>query len=218
VSLIRTEAELALRRARTENEYQESLRHILLEAERTTSLIEELLSLARADSGQEQLQMRSVELGAVLSQVSADWKRVAAIRNLKFSANLESDEMFVAGDASLLRRLADILLDNAFKYTPSPGSVVLKLEHREKVAIITVQDSGIGIPEDEQQKIFERFYRVDKARSRSQGGNGLGLAIAQWIADQHHGTIQVESRNGAGATFRVELPTILTPERSAQPA
>lgn len=218
VSLIRTEAELSLRRARTQNEYQESLRHILLEAERTTALIEQLLSLARADSGRETLQMQPVDLSTVLHGVADAWKQVAAIRDLRFSTNLPHSDAWVAGDESLLRRVADILLDNAFKYTLAPGSVSLSLEHREQLAVITIQDSGIGIPQDEQGKIFERFYRVDKSRSRAQGGNGLGLSIAQWIVSQHHGSIVVESRPGEGSTFRVELPTIAAPVRNPQPA
>ena len=218
VSLIRTEAELALRRGRSENEYQESLRHILLESERTTVLIEQLLALARADSGREQLQMQPVDLATVLHGVADAWKQVAAIRDLRFSARLNDQDLFVTGDESLLRRLADILLDNAFKYTSPPGAVSMTLQHRDQVAVVTVQDSGIGIPLEEQGKIFERFYRVDKARSRAQGGNGLGLSIAQWIVAQHHGSIQVESRAGQGATFRVELPTIAMPVRNPQPA
>jgi signal transduction histidine kinase len=114
--------------------------------------------------------------------------------------------------------VADILLDNAFKYTAAPGTVSLSLERREHFAAITIQDSGIGIPQDEQGKIFERFYRVDKSRTRAQGGNGLGLSIAQWIVSQHHGSITVESRPGEGSTFRLELPTIATPTRNPQPA
>jgi signal transduction histidine kinase len=218
VSLIRTEAELALRRARSDQEYQDSLRHILLESERTTALIEQLLALARADSGRETLKMHPVDLSTLLHAVADGWKQVAAIRDVRFSAKVEDPDACVTGDENLLHRLADILLDNAFKYTPSQGAVSLMLEHRDSVAVITVRDSGIGIPEDEQNKIFERFYRVDKSRSRLQGGNGLGLSIAQWIADQHHGSIAVESQPGEGSTFRVELPKIATPARTQQPA
>jgi heavy metal sensor kinase len=218
VSLIRTEAELSLRRARTQNEYQDSLRHILLESERTTALIEQLLSLARADSGRETLQLQPVDLSTALQGVAEAWKQVAAIRELGFSVNLPNSDAWVAGDENLLRRLADILLDNAFKYTAAPGSVSLSLEKREHSTAITIQDSGIGIPQDEQGKIFERFYRVDKSRTRAHGGNGLGLSIAQWIVIQHHGSIAVESRPGEGSTFRVELPTIATPARNPQPA
>ena len=146
-----------------------------------------------------------------------DWKHVAAIRDLNFSTSVDDQSAFVTADETLLRRLVDILLDNAFKYTLSPGTVSLVLENRGDVAMITVQDSGVGIPQEEQSKIFERFYRIDKARSRAQGGTGLGLAIAQWIVSQHRGSIKVESRPGQGSIFRVELPRILVPETNHQP-
>jgi len=223
VSLIRTEAELALRRSRGEAEYKESLRHILLEAERTTALIEQLLSMARADSGREALHMQAVDLRQTLNNVVDGWRQVATIRNLQFSTSLDSQnsegrDTFVMGDESALRRLADILLDNAFKYTPAPGSVHLSLEQKGETAVITIQDSGMGIDERDQARIFERFYRVDKARSRAQGGVGLGLAIAHWIVTQHRGSITVESSPGNGSIFRVELPMIAAPVRNPQPA
>jgi heavy metal sensor kinase len=217
VSLIRTEAELALRRSRGETEYRDSLRHVLLEAERTTNLIEQLLSLARADSGRETLDMQPVDLRATLRGATESWQQVASIRNLDFSAGIDGDHSFVLGDETVLRRLINILLDNAFKYTASPGSVSLSLEHDGENALIMVKDSGVGIAEDEQEKIFERFYRVDKARSRSHGGAGLGLAIARWIVTQHRGSISVKSRPGNGCTFCVQLPTIAAPVQNPQP-
>ena len=222
ISLIRTEAELALRRSRTEAEYTESLRHILLEAERTTVLIEQLLSLARTDSGRETLHPQPIDLRQTLRAVADGWQQVALVRNVQFSeaiggTDADAPGCFVMGDETLLRRLVDILLDNAFKYTPSPGSVRLWIESTEESVIIAVQDSGIGIDEEEQGKIFERFYRVDKARSRAQGGVGLGLAIAHWIVTQHRGSIVVESRPGEGSTFRVKLPMIPTPAQNPQP-
>ena len=173
VSLIRTEAELALRRSRGEAEYKESLRHILLEAERTTALIEQLLALARADSGRETLHMQPVDLRATLRGVVESWRQMAEIRNLQFSANISAEDSFVMGDEAALRRVADILLDNAFKYTAQPGSVELSLEQKGDRVMMTVRDSGIGIAEQDKEKIFERFYRVDKARSREQGGAGF---------------------------------------------
>ena len=218
VSLIRTEAELALRRSRGEAEYKESLRHILLEAERTTALIEQLLSMARADSGRETLNLQPIDLRQTLRSVVDGWQQVATIRNLQFSASLDDQTSFVQGDETLLRRLADILLDNAFKYTSSPGEVHLSLEQKAGSSVLTVRDSGVGIAEEDQTKIFERFYRVDKARSRAQGGTGLGLAIAQWIVTQHRGSIAVESRPGQGSTFRVELPLTTAPVQNPQPA
>lgn len=218
VALIRTEAELALRRSRGEAEYRESLRHILLEAERTSALIEQLLSIARADAGRETLHFQTLDLSESVRTVAESWKQVAAMREIDFTASIAAENTFVAGDETLLRRLLDVLLDNAFKYTQSPGSVHFSVQHRGEEAVIEVRDSGVGIPPEEQSRIFERFYRVDKARSRAQGGTGLGLAIAKWIVDQHHGTITVESQSGQGATFRVELPTVAPPVRNPQPA
>jgi heavy metal sensor kinase len=216
VSLIRTEAEVALRRSRGEAEYKESLRQILLEAERTTGLIEQLLALARADSGRETLHMQPVDLRETLHGVAESWRHVAAIRNLQFSADIPAHDSFVIGDESALRRVADILLDNAFKYTPPPGRVELALAQTGDNLVITVRDSGVGIADEDQAKIFERFYRVDKTRSRELGGAGLGLAIAQWIVVQHRGSITVESQAGHGSVFRVELPMTGAPKRRVQ--
>jgi two-component system, OmpR family, sensor histidine kinase CiaH len=130
---------------------------------------------------------------------------VAEIRNLQFSTSIAPDVQ-VMGDATALRKLVDLLLDNALKYTPSPGNVELSLQRTEVNAILVVRDSGPGIAKEEQAKIFERFYRVDKARSREDGGVGLGLAIAKWIVTQHRGTIGIRSEVGAGTRFFVELP------------
>jgi len=218
VSLIRTEAELALRRSRGEAEYKEALRHILGEAERTTLLIDQLLELARADSRHEALDLQTVDLGQVSHNVADSWRQVAAMRNLQFSENICQENASVLGDKTLLRRLTDILLDNAFKYTSSPGSVRLTLEQLDESAVITVKDSGVGIAHEDQQRIFERFYRVDKSRSRAQGGTGLGLAIAQWIVSQHHGSITVQSNPGEGATFRVNLPLVSVSTPTSAPA
>ncbi len=207
ISLIRTEAELALRRSRGEEEYREALRHILLQAERTTALIEELLSLARADSGREGLNLQPVDLRGTLQDVAAGWRAVAGVRGLQFSERILEAGLRVLGDEVALRRVVNVLLDNAFKYTASPGgTVTLSAEEKDGQAVICVRDSGIGIAEEDQARIFERFYRVDKTRSREFGGAGLGLAIAQWIVQQHRGKIQVESTLGAGSIFRVELP------------
>ena len=137
------------------------------------------------------------------------------IRNLQLNADLGAD-LFVIGDKAALRRVTDILLDNAFKYTPSPGSISLLLRREKDDAVITVRDSGIGIAGEDQGKIFDRFYRVDKARNRECGGAGLGLAIAQWIVNQHKGAIAVESRPSEGATFRVTLPLCPIPVPTPQ--
>ena len=109
-----------------------------------------------------------------------------------------------------MSRLLNILLDNAVKYTPSAGSIELALEAKNGNAVIAVRDTGIGISDEDQSRIFERFYRADKARSRELGGAGLGLAIAQWIVEQHKGSIAVVSSPGKGSEFIVELPIATT--------
>ena len=217
VSLMRTEAEVALRRSRDAADYRDALRNILVEAERTTTLIERLLTLARADAGRETLHMEPVNLGDALQGAVASWKQSAEFRQLQFSAQL-SEDVFVTGDSTGLRHVVDILLDNACKYTGSPGSIKLSVERVGSNAVVAVRDSGPGIAKEEQAKIFERFYRVDASRNRGQGGTGLGLAIAKWIVAQHDGRITVDSAPGRGSTFRVEIPLLTAPVRNPQPA
>jgi heavy metal sensor kinase len=207
ISLIRTESELALRRSRSDEEYRLALVNILRESERTSSMIEELLSLARADSGKESLNIQKIDLSQILREVAQDWRKVAELHSLEFSQSLPTDHCtWISGDATALRRLFNILLDNAVKYTPCPGKVELRSVNGSKQIVITVQDSGVGVAPEDQSRIFERFYRADKARSRELGGSGLGLSIAEWITQQHHGSIRVESKLGRGSSFHVELP------------
>ena len=206
IALIRTEAEIALRRPRGEADYREALRHILLEAERTSSLVGELLTLARADSGRESLHLVPVDLRGIVTEVGRQWQELMAVRKLTFTQLIASEDILILGDRGALQRLLAILLDNAVKYTPAPGTIEVVLETRGVSAVIRVCDSGIGIIPEEQPKIFERFYRADKARNRESGGAGLGLAIALWIVQQHQGSISVRSSPGEGSTFVVEMP------------
>jgi len=206
ISLIRTEAEIALRKSRGDAEYREALRHILLEAEKTSSLVEELLTLARADSGRENLHLTFLDLRSVIAETASEWRQLVESRNLQFTLAIADCELPVLVDRRAMQRLLAILLDNAVKYTPPPGIVELLLEARDEKAVITVRDSGIGIATEDQTRIFERFYRVDKARSRELGGAGIGLAIADWIVQQHRGSVTVQSSIGNGSTFYVELP------------
>ncbi len=206
VALMRTEAELALRKSRSEEEYRDALAHVLRQAEGTSVLIEELSSLARKDSGRETLDLQPVNLAGLLHDAVRDWRPVAASRNMQLVESVVPQECTVSADAPAFRRAIHILLDNAFKYTPTPGTVELFLETQNGTVSIGVRDTGIGISKGDQKKIFERFYRADKARSREMGGAGLGLAIAQWIVEQHRGTIQVQSTLGQGSLFRINLP------------
>jgi heavy metal sensor kinase len=213
IALIHTEAELALRRSRNETEYREALQHILREADRTAKLIEELLALARADSGSEALNIQPIDLVEVVRESASKWKQVASSRDLQFEEHFSTQRLEALGDVDALRRVVDILLDNAFKYTPSPGKVSVATERKDGCAVVIVKDSGEGISVTDQTRIFERFYRVDKARSRALGGAGLGLAIAQWIVQLHKGAIHVTSSPGSGSTFRVEVPLAISPAK-----
>jgi heavy metal sensor kinase len=208
ISLIRTEAEIALRNSHGEEEYREALRNILLESERTTVLIEDMLAMARADSGSENLHLVPVNLKLLADKTTTEWRHLIENRNLRFLQASPSQEILVLADAQALQRLLAILLDNAVKYTPEHGEVELRLESRLDKAMITVRDTGIGIAEEDQKRIFERFYRADKARSHQFGGAGIGLAIADWIAKRHRGSIAVKSCIGAGSSFVVELPLL----------
>jgi heavy metal sensor kinase len=212
ISLMRTEAEVALRRDREADSYREALQHILKEAERTSALIEDLLVLARADSGREILKQQPLELGEFLRDCIKDWGPLAVRggHDLKLHSR-DASSLWVVADESLFRRVLTILLDNAVKYTPAPGVIDVILEERDGCAVVSVNDTGIGIPPEERSKIFDRFYRVDKARGRATGGAGLGLAIARWIVECHGGSITVESAANKGSRFSVQMPAASRP-------
>ena len=212
IALMRTEAEVALRRARDAEAYREALQHILKETERTSVLIEDLLALARADSGREVLKPQPIELGELLRNCMKEWKPLAGGAGHELTLrSAEAGQVWVMADEAALRRVLTILLDNAVKYTPAPGHIGVSLEERNQRAVVSVHDTGIGIPAAEQSRIFERFYRIDKARGHAGGGAGLGLAIARWIVERHGGSISVESTNDKGSRFSVEIPAVSQP-------
>ena len=205
VALIRTRAEVTLAKPRSKDEYIEALKEVLAESERTTALIENLMTLARADSGSETLNFDKINISEIAGEVCAQARTLTEAKQLQWSANIPESAIWVRGDANALRRLLLILIDNAVKYTPPTGSVSLALQRNGTHAEIHVRDTGIGIPESDLPHIFERFYRADKARSRELGGAGLGLSIGHWIANAHGGEIRVESSSG-GSVFLVLLP------------
>ena len=206
IALARTTAELSLRKPRTAEEYREALTQILAELERTTNLIEDLMTLARTDAGAAALQIGKMDLVPTVQEVCLRGQTLAEAKQLAFRKRLPVAKMFVHGDAQVLRRLFLILIDNAVKYTPAGGAVAVSLEQQDGFAVGEVADSGIGIAAGDLNHIFERFYRADKARSGDGGGAGLGLSIAQWIAEAHGAAIEVESVPGKGARFRVRIP------------
>jgi two-component system, OmpR family, heavy metal sensor histidine kinase CusS len=206
VALMRTTAELALRKPRGEAEYRDALTQILKELETTSLLIENLMLLARADSGVEAQQFAPVDLAGTLRETCCHGRTLAAPKKIDFTEQIGNGPVLVQGDRHGLRRLFLILIDNAVKYTPPDGKVTVSLFSADGFAVIEVRDTGIGISEADLPHIFERFYRADKVRSRETGGAGLGLSIGRWIAQSHGGKIGVESTPSHGSVFRVRLP------------
>jgi heavy metal sensor kinase len=205
LAFILATAEVALLQPRTAGEYKTAVTGIHGEARRMTELIENLLALARADSGSAQLKMVSLDVCKPLEQACLQAIPQAHEKGIAFVTDLPGAALRVIGDAIALRRLWWILIDNAIKYTPEGGSVDVSLGVSGASAVVIVKDTGIGITSEEQNRIFERFYRSDKARQRDSGGTGLGLAIAGWIAEVHHSRIEVLSEPGRGSSFTVRL-------------
>ena len=211
LALIYTAAEFSLRRERPREDLVEALEKILRESRHTTSLVDSLLLLARADSGDDSLQAPVAINVSSLCQDAADRAaELASAKGISVSTDLRSTSIVVDGDETALRRLLLILVDNAVKYTPAGGRVDVRLALEKDAALIRISDTGIGIAAADLPHVFDRFWRADKVRSRAAGGTGLGLAIARWIVDRHGGTIVVSSELGKGSTFTVTLP--LAPE------
>lgn len=206
VSLIRTRAEIALRKTRSEDEYRIALADILDEAEHVSALIEDLMLMARTDTGGQALRFGRLDLADLVRHVGRQGRTLAEARRLQWSLEVPGGSLWLGGDSEALRRLMLILIDNAVKYTPERGTVGISLRNSNGTANIHVTDTGIGIPEADRAHIFERFYRADTARSRDSGGAGLGLSIALWIARAHNGDITVQSSEGQGSCFSVRLP------------
>ena len=207
VALIRTSAELALRRSRTEQEYRETLSRILASSEETTHLIENLLALARADAGASDLRFQNLDLVPHLDRIGKEALILTAAKGIQFQQELPAGPVQVSADLAGIERLVLIVLDNAVKYTPSGGRVKLSLSNGAGNARIEIRDTGIGIDAKDLPHVFERFYRADQARSREPGGSGLGLAIADWIVKMHSGSIEAQSTLGSGSLIRITIPT-----------
>jgi len=206
VAVIRATAEITLRKPRAQEEYRRALSTILETSVDTSELLENLLTLARADAGAAGMDMRPLDLSAHVQKARERAALLGLEKALDITATTPREPVWVKADAIAIDRLLLILLDNAVKYSPSGGRCEIALSQSETHAQITVRDSGEGIPESELKNIFDRFYRVDRVRSKGNGGAGLGLAIARWIAEMHGGTIAAESTPGAGSEFQIKLP------------
>jgi heavy metal sensor kinase len=205
LTVMKGQSELGLSKLRRPSEYQEVLSSNLEEINYMSRILDDLFILARADEGQLPMESESVDLITVIEDVCKNVDVLAEDKNIEIKlAYMEPAE--VIGDGHRLKQMVWTLLHNAVKYTPENGQIKITLQDMDDYAYLTVQDNGIGIPEADLPWIFDRFYRVDKARSRSEGGSGLGLSICKHIVDMHNGEIEVESEIGKGTRFKIRLP------------
>jgi heavy metal sensor kinase len=201
LTIMRGEIEVALRRKRLPAPTRELLTSVHDELVRLSSIVESLMILIKTESGRLAFQFSDIALDRMIHELMEDARVLASEKKINVEI-LQIDPVIIRGDAARLKQLFLNLIENAVKYTPQRGRVTFALARENDQAVVSIGDSGIGIPKKDLQKVFDRFYRVKSDGS----GSGLGLAIAKWIAEAHHGTIRVSSREKKGSTFIVTLP------------
>jgi heavy metal sensor kinase len=205
LTVLRGEIEVALRRERPADEYREVLESSREEIERLARLTENLLSLARSDAGEGLVTREAVDLAALCVRVREAMSGMAEQKRMKLTVEA-SEAVFVNGDAGALERVCLNLVENAIRYSPAGENVTLQVVNENGEAVLSVSDTGPGIGAEHLPHLFERLYRVDKARSREQGGAGLGLAIVEALVKAHGGSVSVSGVVGQGTTFTIRLP------------
>ena len=207
LTILRGEVEVGLKKKRGLKEYQRILASNLEEISRMSRIVEDLLTLSRADMGELTMEREEIELSALAREVWEDLQMLAKKKRVQLKF-MDNGFTRVEGDSLFLRQLILNITENGLKYTPAGGEVALKVkgDRDQGVVRLLVSDTGVGIPQKDLKRVFDRFFRVDTARSRETGGTGLGLSICQWIAHAHEGQIAVESTVGKGSTFTVTLP------------
>jgi len=197
--------EVTLRRKRKPEEYEEILKKNLFEVNRLHKISDNLLLLARADHDIIELRKSWVDINELLGLIVERHRNKILEKSLNVSEEYQEPLEFLS-DRDLIDEALSNLFDNALKYTPDNGTITLKTEQSLRGITVSFQDTGPGIPEKDRERIFERFYRVDKTRSRLSGGSGLGLAITKWIIETHGGSISVKNHDNGGAIFTIKLP------------
>ena len=213
VNNIRGEAEVALARARTIDEYREVLESCLEEGVRLSNLIGDLLFLARAESPLSHLNRERVDVAELLSGVREYYEASAADRGISLTAAIGTEPVIAELDRTLVQRAVGNLVSNAVAYTPPGGSVVLATNAEGATIRVEVSDTGVGIPPEALPRVFDRFFRVDQSRFHASGGTGLGLAIVQSIMLLHGGKVEIASQLGQGTHVTLRLP--VSDERSS---
>ena len=207
LTIMRGELETAIQNPSTSPEAQETLGTVLEETVRLSKIVDQLLTMSRLDAGEAFVEVSRFDLAELVKTTVEHMRLLADEKQLSLTVET-SDQVEVEGDRSRLQQVVVNLLDNAIKYTPEGGSVTVKVFSEADKAVLTVTDTGIGISQEAQSHIFERFYRTDKARSRQMGGTGLGLSIVKSIGAAHGGRVSVQSTEGRGSTFRFEIPRL----------
>jgi len=190
------------------------LPQVLAQVDRLIALVQQLLEQARTESGQLKLNLRDVDLEQVAHPIVASFEPQAVNKGVRLELN-SMRPVRVEADADRLSQVFVNLIDNALRHTPAGGEVAIELDATGNDAILRVRDTGVGIPYRDLPHIFERFYVVDRSRTRESGGAGLGLAIVKGIIDAHGGTISTESMLGSGAVFTVRLPIMRAAARDS---
>ena len=205
LTAIRSVGEVSLQTQRSPSEYRDVIGSMLEEVDRLTKLVESLLTLSRADAGSVQLQRAELLLLTVANEAAGLVEVLAEEKRQRIAIDGDR-ELRVSGDRLILRQAVVNLLDNAIKYSPANSQITVHVGRTaDNRAALDITDSGPGIPKEHQQYVFDRFYRVDKARTREWGGAGLGLSIARWAVEAHQGELILKSEEGQGATFSISL-------------
>lgn len=206
VALLRAGVEVALAFPRDAGYYRNTCERVLETSVQMSRLIDQLLSLARADAGVAVLKFEPVNLPDLIEEVADEWAERFSEAQIQFSRRVDIREIWLEADYLALKSLLNVLLENAWRYTPRSRSVTLALCTQADGMEISVEDTGVGIPLEDQTRIFERFYRAAKPLHGDFSGSGLGLALGQWIAVRHNSTIKLQSSIGEGSRFSILLP------------
>lgn len=206
LTVMRGEMEVALRRNRTAQEYKSVLESALQELDWMEKIVNELLLLSRAEAGQIELKKEACDLGILVQKVLSSQQTAAHNKGVELQFSLNENNYQCMADADKTRQMLLNIINNAIKYSNKGGTVQVCLQLTGQWLDIIVRDNGIGIPEKDLPHIFDRFYRVDKSRSREQHSSGLGLSISKWIAELHGGRIEIDSTLNRGTTVKISLP------------
>ncbi len=206
LTALRGDVEMAMGRAGDPEDVRRRVASQLEEIDKLKRLIDQVLTLARAEAGEIRLSLEPIDLGQLTGSLVDQLEPVAQHKGLTLQSEPIAGAVVVRGDPNWLERLILNLVDNAIKFTPAAGSIRVSVSRDGEMARLAVQDTGIGITPELMPHIFERFFRADPARSPGVEGVGLGLSLAKWIVDRHHGRIAVDSQPGKGSTFTVFLP------------